>query len=345
MNTFFQKFVKVCPKTGRIRRIVLPKGFYRILFPFVGLAAVAWILLRVLTKPSRATYPCMKVATPIASSFVIWLVGLGISLKAFASMKSAYLNSSYFRTVIFLFVGVIFGAVALSQYGLESYAGSQNSTAFQKAVLEPNQPMGIPIGIFPGRVVWVHDPAATNENCDPLSEGHSYFAPDNTNQDVVDAMVSEAIQSLTGATSNSDAWGAIFNFHNNKRGKGEVGYQTGEKIFLKINATSAWWGNYNDDDLSKVYSSWGRVNENYGLSETTPQIMKSVLRQLINVVGVQQEDIYIGDPMKFIYKHIYEYLSEEFPNIHYLDHTGHTNLGRELAEKGTTPLVKYSDRG
>ncbi|MCB9247276.1 MAG: DUF362 domain-containing protein [Ignavibacteriales bacterium] len=139
--------------------------------------------------------------------------------------------------------------------------------------------------------------------------------------------------------------GRYFKFHNNKRGKGEVGYQTGEKIFLKINATSAWWGNYNDGDLSKVYSSWGGVNSNYGLSETTPQFMKAILRQLVDVVRVLQEDIYIGDPMKFVYKHIYEYLSSDFPNIHYLDHTGHTNLGRELAEKGTAPLVKYSDRG
>ena len=78
MNSFFQKFVKVCPKSGRIRKIVFPKGFYRLLFPIIGLAALLWILIRVIPKPSRAAYPCMKVAAPMASSFVLWLIGIGI---------------------------------------------------------------------------------------------------------------------------------------------------------------------------------------------------------------------------------------------------------------------------
>ena len=159
-------------------------------------------------------------------------------------------------------------------------------------------------------------------------------------------MISQAIQSLTGKNSDVDAWDAIFKFHNKTRGKGEVGYQAGEKVFLKMNATSGWSGNYNDSDLSKVYKSWwGGVNGSYGLSETTPAFILSVLRHLVYNVNVAQEDIYIGDPMKFIYKHVYEYLHAEFPNVDYLDHTGHTNIGRELAVKGTTPLIKYSDRG
>jgi hypothetical protein len=170
----------------------------------------------------------------------------------------------------------------------------------------------------------VHNPDATNENCDPMAEGNSYFDPKNFNQDVIDQMLSQAIQSLTGKTSDSVAWDAIFKFHNNTRGKGEVGYQAGEKVFIKMNATSAWSGNYNNSDLSKVYKSqWGSVNRYYGLSETSPAFILSVLRQLVNNANVAQEDIYIGDPMKFIYKHIYEYLHAEFPNVHYLDHTGH----------------------
>ncbi|MCB9247275.1 MAG: hypothetical protein H6613_01370 [Ignavibacteriales bacterium] len=197
------------------------------------MAALAWIILRVIPKPSRAAYPCMKVATPIASSFVIWLVGLGVSIKAFTSMKSAYLNSSYFRTAIFLVIGVVFGAVAFSQYGLESYAGSKDNKVFKQAVLEPNQPMGTPVGIFPGRVVWVHDPAATNENCDPMAEGHSYFAPENTNQDVVDAMVSEVIHSLTGTTSDSSAWDAILNSITINEEKVKLDTKPVKKYFLK----------------------------------------------------------------------------------------------------------------
>ena len=346
MKAFFQKFIKVCPKSGRIRKIAIPGGFYKLLFPIVGLAALLWIIIRVVQKPTRAAYPCVKVATPIASGFVLWLLGLAASVKAFTKMKYSYRSSSYSKAAVFLVLGVVFGLFALSQDALESLAGSRDNSVYKQADLEPNQPMGQAVGIFPGRVVWVHNPNATNENCDPMKEGNSYFEPKNNNQDVIDQMLSQAIQSLTGKTSDSVAWDAIFKFHNNTRGKGEVGYKAGEKVFIKMNATSAWSGNYNNADLSKVYKSlWGTVNRYYGLSETSPAFILSVLRQLVNEANVAQEDIYIGDPMKFIYKHIYEYLHAEFPNVHYLDHTGHTNLGRELAVKGTTPLIKYSDRG
>jgi hypothetical protein len=346
MNAFVQKFVKICPKTGRIRKITLPKGFYKLLFPIVGLAALFWIIFRVAPTPSRAAYPCVKAATPIASGFLFWLLGLAASVKAFTEMKYSYRSSSYFKASVFLVLGVVFGLFALSQDALESFAGSRDNSVYKQADLEPNQPMGQAVGIFPGRVVWVHNPDATNENCDPMEEGNSYFEPKNNNQDVIDQMLSQAIQSITGKTSDSEAWDAIFKFHNNTRGKGEVGYQAGEKVFIKMNATSAWSGNYDDDDLSKVYEGWwGNVNRYYGLSETSPAFILSILRQLVNKANVAQEDIYIGDPMKFIYKHIYEYLHAEFPNVHYLDHTGHTNLGRELAVKGTTPLIEYSDRG
>lgn len=346
MNALFKKFVKICPKSGKVQKIIFPKRFYRLLLPIWGLAALIWILIRIIPKPSRAAYPCMKIAAPMASSFLLWLIGLGASVKAFTKMKSAYLGSLYFKTAIYLVLGIGFGLFAVSQYGLETLAGTKDKSVCKQAVLEPNQPMGTPVGIFPGRVVWVHDPDATNENCDPMEEGNSYFEPQNNNQAVIDQMLSKAIQSLTGTTSDSEAWEAIFKFHNQTRGKGEVGYQAGEKVYIKINATSAWSGNYNDSDLSKVYSSWwGGVNRYYGLSETTPAFILSVLRQLINTVNVAQEDIYLGDPMKFIYKHSYDYLHAEFPNVHYLDHTGHTNIGRELAVKGTTPLIKYSDRG
>ncbi len=70
-----------------------------------------------------------------------------------------------------------------------------------------------------------------------------------------------------------------------------------------------------------------------------------MLRQLVNVVGVAQTDIYVGDPMKHIYKHCYDLWHAEFPDVHYLDTDGYTNLGREKAVKSTTAKIKYSDRG
>jgi hypothetical protein len=46
------------------------------MFPLMGLASLIWFLVRVTPKPSRAHYPCMKVAAPIASSFVVYMTGL-----------------------------------------------------------------------------------------------------------------------------------------------------------------------------------------------------------------------------------------------------------------------------
>jgi hypothetical protein len=41
----------------------------------VGLAAVVWFLIRVVPKPSRASYPCQRAAFPAATTFVLWIAG------------------------------------------------------------------------------------------------------------------------------------------------------------------------------------------------------------------------------------------------------------------------------
>ncbi|MFH0992441.1 MAG: T9SS type A sorting domain-containing protein [bacterium] len=70
----------------------------------------------------------------------------------------------------------------------------------------------------------------------------------------------------------------------------------------------------------------------------------AVLRQLVNVVHVAQGDIYIGDPMKHIYKHCYDLWHAEFPNVHYLDNT-YSTLGREKVTASTSAKIYYSDHG
>jgi hypothetical protein len=72
----------------------------------------------------------------------------------------------------------------------------------------------------------------------------------------------------------------------------------------------------------------------------------SVLKGLVNVVGVSQSDIYIGDPLRHIYKHLYDVWHPAFPNVHYLDHDGYYKaLGREQVQLSTTAKVYYSDKG
>jgi hypothetical protein len=330
MKAFFQKFIKVCPQTGRIRKITIPGGFYKLLFPIVGLFALLWILIRVIPKPSRAEYPCIKAATPFASGFLVYLASLMVSALAFAKTKKRIFLSPYF-----LLIGLaIFG------FGDSSnVTKGEPGNPLPNSIHDANIPLGEAKGIFPGRVVWVFDSNATNENCNPTRVGHAWWMPENNDQTVIDGMVSKAIQSLTGKTIDKDSWDAIFKYHNNIRGKGEVNYKSGEKIFIKINNVSGWGGNFSTKDLSVV------ANGSYGIAETSPEIVLSVLRQLVNVVGVAESDIYIGDPIRNTYKHCYDMWHNEFPNVHYVSHDNYSNLGREQLIADTSPRIFYSDKG
>ena len=57
----------------RLRRSRIP---YRISFIIIGVVSTAWFLIRVIPKPTRAGYPCMRVAAPFMSSFVVYLLAL-----------------------------------------------------------------------------------------------------------------------------------------------------------------------------------------------------------------------------------------------------------------------------
>ena len=154
-------------------------------------------------------------------------------------------------------------------------------------------------------------------------------------------MVSAAIDSLTGQKSDSAAWHAIFVYHNQTRGKGAVDYVAGEKIFIKINESSGWGGNFNPSDLSKVNGGW------YGMSETSPAMVLSVLHQLVDIVHVAQSDIYIGDPIRNIYKEWYTQWHSKYPNLHFLGYDNYSSLNREQVKRSSSAATKihYSDRG
>ena len=309
------------------------KGLYRRLCYYItGTSALLWFLIRVIPKPSRATYPCQRVAFPIASGFVLYLLGIMTSAFALKKVKKHWKGNRYWIASAFSVIAAVGLLVTLQGYTPFTYG------SYQSVLEDPNQPMGAGKGIFPGRVVWVFNRDATNENCIPNQYGHGWFLSENNNQSVIDTMLSDGLQNLTGQTTDLASWQAIFSFYNNNKGKGAVGYSNTEKIFIKINATSSWSGNFNTSDLSVVN------NSNYGMSETSPQIVLAVLQQLLNVVGVPQDKIYIGDPMKHIYKHCYDMWHSEFPNVHYLDHS-YTTLGRERVIASTTAIIHYSDNG
>lgn len=313
-----------------IQKVRIPS---KIIFIILGLASLIWFLIRVIPKPQRATYPCMKAAAPWASAFVIYLLGVSVSAFSFKKFMNNLLLSKYRIAFTFLIISILGAYLIIPLNQSEVFSAEHINTTLE----DPNTPMGEALGMFPGRVVWVLNKNATNENC-TNTYGDGYFLDKNTDQDQVDDMLREALFQLTEEKSIKAAWDTIFKYHNTQRGKGNLVYQSGEIVFLKINATSSWGGNYSTSDLSRVN------NPNYAISETSPQLVTAVLRHLVNEIGVAESDIYIGDPMKHIYKDNYEKWHNEFPDIHYLDYS-YSTLGREKVTKSTTAIIDYSDRG
>ena len=49
---------------------------FRLVFVIMGTLSTIWFLVRVIPKPSRAAYPCMRTAAPIMSGFFMYLITL-----------------------------------------------------------------------------------------------------------------------------------------------------------------------------------------------------------------------------------------------------------------------------
>lgn len=334
------------------------KFMTRIFFPILGLTSLVWFLIRVIPKPSRATYPCMKVAFPIASSFITYLIGIVSSVTAFKLAKQRFQHARYLVASIFIFAGLCTGLFVIVQMDKPAGAGIVYNYDHPS-----NEPMGEAQGIFPGRVVWALNPDATNENQTGTDDGQIavsenddyYFLIKNNDQAVIDSMMDDVVLNLTGEAGVSNAWQALFKFHNQKKAGRDSSYIPGEKIFIKINATSILqgdggqpWHTWEPTALTKYKPNWWAHPD---VVETTPQIVLSVLRQLIDEAGVRQQDIYIGDPMKNVYKHLFDYWKSEFPDINVLGNDIEYN-GLNLAALDRVPVAKtssdvlfYSDKG
>jgi hypothetical protein len=282
----------------------------------LGLCALAWFLVRVIPKPSRAAYPCQKIAFPLASSFVLWVVGLAGSALAFQRAQRHLVQARVLAGVLCLAIGI--GIVWL-------LADPADDPVLAAGTPVPNMPLGVARGEKPGRVVWIHEPNATDWG-GPGSPG--LWSDDaRTDPAVVRTMVSRAIRGLAGRGSDAEAWEALFRHFNAKRGKGKGGYTPGEKIAIKINNTLCY--NASATTLEKQWSYRYNI-------DTAPQMIVALLGQLVNIVGVAQEDISIGDPGRIMPGFIYDRVHPEFPAVQYLSNPG--GLGRTPAEFSQVPF-------
>jgi len=329
---FVDLFVKRCPKSGKIVAFRPKKTALYGLLPLTGLAALIWFLVRVLPKPSRAAYPCQQVAAPLASSFIAWVAGLAMTVFAFRRARR-FLGQSRFLVGSFCAVAAV---AALIFTTLHTTQPGQAAVTSSGATL----PVGTAQGIFPGRVVWAWDPAATNSACNNAA-GNYWWQDSNTDQAVVETMLSKSLQQLTGTTTDAAAWNAIFRHHNaQKRGLADSGYRAGEKIMIKVNLCSAFGMTHPDQGGSYTKDYYANIGDYRAMPDVSPQMMKALLKSLTTVAGVRQSDITLGDPNRPFFDQFYQLIQPSFPDVNYLDPWG--KQGRTLAVPTATDVIFYS---
>jgi len=258
---------------------------------------------------------------PLASGFVVWLAALVTSVSVSGKVRRLVKESRVTLVGICLVTAVILGVASLADF--------PNRLVQTGGPWGPHGPIGQAKGIHPGRVVWVHDPDATD--WDGYDSPEHWWQDGHTDPLVVERMVSQAIRGVAGRASDASAWDAIFRHFNISRGKGDVGYRLGEKIAVKINLTTcnAAGGDVNPNTYVKKSSVMNRI-------DNSPQMTLSLLRQLVHTVGVAPCDITIGDPTGMVPNYYWDMLHPEFPEVHYLDNYG--GSGRTRAEFSDVPL-------
>ena len=318
---------------------------YKLVFFIMGIASTIWFLIRVIPKPSRATYPCMRIAAPFMSGFVTYLLAVA-GLTAISRRSRKKIVNVRFGATFMLLTAVVVAMAVMPSNNIyqttETRMGPEDG---------PNRPIGEAKGIFPGRVVWVWNPDATNEKFEHNDfDTYDWFiSAHNNNEAVIGKMLRDGVLKLTGKQDVKEAWDAMFRFFNEKKKHENTGYAKGEQIFIKINQGQAGWV-LSAEDKEKGYAlphtlPKGQENRKVSMepTETGPYAVLELLRELVNEEGVAQSDIWLGDPMNPIYAHNYDVWSKEFPDIKYIDRNS-TTYGRTLIKYSENPLVYYSDK-
>ena len=272
--------------------------FARLSVAIVGFCALVWFLLRVIPKPSRATYPCQRAAFPVASAFVIWLCASMAGLFSLGGLRTLVRRYRW-AAVSLCALTVVGGSLWLMHSrGIEA-AGIATRYDFQPKTR--NVPLGVARGVYPGRVVWARDPKAAHWTGHIESTTDQWWMEGSTDQPRVDAMLSNTLRQLTGAATDDAAWKTIFTYYNsNARGLKKTGYQPGEIVAVKVNL--------NNSDVK------GPGN----VTNVSPQVALAVIRQLVNNAHVPPASIIIYDARRNIYPGLLTKIWSEYKDVRFV---------------------------
>ena len=325
---------RVCGKTGRILGFNRRWRWFECLFPIVGLLALIWYLVRVIPKPSRASYPCQRTAMPIALGGVGYFLGLFGVAAAIRQGRKLLRQNRFSLAALCLAAGLVSAVVVLRQNETNARAANTDT---------PNAPIGVARGINPGRVVWSYDPATCSWSGN--KDGSHWWDTNKVDQSRVDAMLSCALRSLTSTTNDADAWDALFRSFNQRRGNGNLSYAQSPRknIAVKINQNPCNTPNTNYYALNGVI---GVADNEYSITGN-PHLILALIKQLV-AVQVAQTNIIILDASglnrgwggpRTIGDNIYQYIHPLYPGVRFVDGVG--LQGREPAGWPSTNNIVY----
>ncbi|MCX6255348.1 MAG: DUF362 domain-containing protein [Bacteroidia bacterium] len=285
LNAFFFK----------IRYLIRKPAISKVVFIVLGISSTIWFLIRVIPKPQRATYPCMRAAAPLMSTFVIYLLTLSGSALAFRKAKNHFKKARYIYAATFFSIAIVSAFLFLTSKTEDVYAGTVDSNSVMS-----NSPVGVEHGIFPGRVVWVFDPEVATWD----GSNKYWWDEKSTLQVEADKMLSNVLISLTGEKTEAKAWDALFKSFNEEKKKIKNGYSTDQKIAIKINQNNT-----------------NRHADTTGLN-ASPQLVYTLIRSLTKEAGVPQKNITIFDASRFISDNIFNKCHKDFPEVLFVDNEG-----------------------
>ncbi len=328
-----KRLLRVCGKTGRVVGFNRPWRLLNCLLPLLGLLALIWYLVRVIPKPSRASYPCQRAALPVALGALGYLLSLFGLVTAWRQGGKFLRQNRFALAVACLIAAIVCAAVVIRQN--ESNAAASTDT--------PNAPIGIARGINPGRVVWSYDPAACLWS--GSKDGTHWWDSNRVDQARVEAMLSSALRSLTSTTNDTDAWDALFRSFNLRRGNGNIGYAESPRqtIAIKINQNPCNSNNTNNYALNAVTAPAG---DEYSITGN-PHLILALIKQLA-ALPVAETNIIVLDASglnrgwggpRTIGDNVYQYIHPLYPGVRFVDGVG--LQGRELAAWPATNNVVY----
>jgi hypothetical protein len=204
-----------------------------IFFIALGIISFIWFLLRVIPKPSRITYPCQRMAAANTVAFITWLLGTFFSMTLIKKARGKLRESKIQIATLLIILAIVTGVTILM---ITSFGEIRAAIKGDPQIFTPtdlNQPIGTAQGIYPGRVVWAHDQDAVTY--DPAAANGSWWDDNNTNPERVNEMFAKDLNGITGVTRSDYAWDILFRYTNQRRGKPDFGYSSGEKIAIKVN--------------------------------------------------------------------------------------------------------------